>query len=90
LIILKILFGRDVSKTKKKNYALASPGLKGHFSFSHLLTKTGGHFSSRRGWEGGAELVEGILPDGFGDVGERGELRSLRQARCGVQALLAL
>ena len=38
------------------------------------------------------ELVEGILPllHGPGDGGERGELRPLRQARCGVQALLAL
>jgi len=39
-----------------------------------------------------AELVEGILPllHGSGDGGERGELRPMRQARCGVQALLAL
>jgi len=40
----------------------------------------------------GQELVEGILLllHGPGDGGERGELRLLRQARCGVQALLAL
>ena len=48
--------------------------------------------AERRGWEGGAELVEGILPllHGPGDGGERGVLRPMRQARCGVQALLAL
>ena len=36
--------------------------------------------------------MEGILLllHGPGDGGERGELRLLRQARCGVQALLAL
>jgi hypothetical protein len=33
----------------------------------------------RRGWEGGAELLEGILPllHGPGDGGKRGELRPL-------------
>jgi len=36
--------------------------------------------------------VEGILPllHGPGDGGQRGEMRPLRQARCGVQTLLAL
>ena len=46
----------------------------------------------RRGWEGGTELVEGILPllHAPSDGGDRGELRPLRQASCGVQALLGL
>ena len=44
------------------------------------------------GWEGGPELVEGILPSlhGPGDGGQRRKLRSMRQGRCGVQALLSL
>ena len=46
----------------------------------------------RRGWEGQTERVEGILPllYGPGDGGKRGELRSMRQARYGFQALLGL
>ena len=46
----------------------------------------------RRSWEGGTGLVEGFVPllHGPSDGGQRGELRPLRQARCGVQALLTL
>ena len=48
--------------------------------------------SERLGRRGATELMEGILSllHSPGDGGERGELRPLRQARYGVQALLAL
>ena len=44
------------------------------------------------GWEGETELVEGILLSlhGPGDGGQHRKLRSLPQARCGVQVLLGL
>jgi len=82
------IFSAGSPPKKKSGFFLYEP----HLVLPVAQKRLQGGRLRARGCEGETGLVEGIFPLLYGpcDAGKRGELRPLRQARCGVQALLAL